>query len=236
MAKDPTTKPRRIDWGRIERDYATGHFTDKELAQKHGTARAVITRKRSADRKLNPTAWPIDRSADVKRATAALLLNDHVTQTVARGNDAEAVLAAAHVIKDVILSHRSDLKRARLVTSALMAELSEVTTHRRDLGQLIERAAATMNDAEAANLAAQARELVKLHNRISSVQKLADAMARFQTQERRAFGISDDDKGESPLDTMNERELQAEIDRLGQQLGTGPYLAAVDGRSLASGG
>lgn len=39
-------------------------------------------------------------------------------------------------------------------------------------------------------------------------------MARFQTQERKALDIGDDDTGSNPLDTMNEAELQAEVDRL----------------------
>ena len=43
------------------------------------------------------------------------------------------------------------------------------------------RAAGSLDQAEAARLAALLRELVKLHNRVSSMQKLADAMARVQT-------------------------------------------------------
>ena len=80
------------------------------------------------------------------------------------------------------------------------------------------RAAGSLDQAEAARLAALLRELVKLHNRVSSMQKLADAMARVQTLERRALGIGDDDAGSNPLDTMNEGELQAEVDRLTQQM------------------
>jgi hypothetical protein len=45
-------------------------------------------------------------------------------------------------------------------------------------------------------------------------------MTRFQTQERKAFGIGDDDTGSNPPDTMNEAELQAEVDRLTQALGS----------------
>ena len=54
--------------------------------------------------------------------------------------------------------------------------------------------------------------------RIAGMQKLADAMTRLQTLERRAFGIDDDDTGTNPLDTMSVDELQAEVDRLSQQL------------------
>jgi hypothetical protein len=91
---------RKIDWARVERDYATGKFTDQELAERHGTARAVICRRRGADRSINPTAWAIDLRADITRATAALLLREQVTGKVARGIESEAVMAAAEMTID----------------------------------------------------------------------------------------------------------------------------------------
>ena len=213
------TEPRhRIDWVRLQRDYATGRFTDRELAEKYDTARSVVNRRRKADRAKSAAAWPIDRSEDVKRATAALLMHEQVSRNVATGADSESVLAAATMAKDVILRHRAAARRGREVTNSLLAELADVTEHRQSLGVLIERASGALDEAEAASLAAQLRELVKLHNRVSSMQKLADAMARVQTLERRAFGIGDDDAGTNPLDTMNEGELQAEVDRLTQQM------------------
>jgi hypothetical protein len=83
--------------------------------------------------------------------------------------------------KDVILVHRGDARAARSLANALIGELADVTLHRDSIAQLIERAAGSLDQAEAARLAALLRELVKLHNRVSSMQKLADAMARVQT-------------------------------------------------------
>ena len=212
-------RSRRVDWVRVQRDYATGRFTDVELAAKHDTAREVIGRRRRADRAKDPTSWPIDLRADVKRATAALLMRDQVTRTVAGGTEAETILAAAHAVKDIILQHRVEARRGREVVSALMAELAGVTLHRDSLATLVERACATLSEAEAHAFSAQVQELAKLSTRIGGIQKLADAMARTQTLERKAFGIGDDDTGNNPLDTMNESELQAEVDRLTHALG-----------------
>ena len=213
------TEPRhRIDWVHVRRDYATGRFTDVELAVKHNTACEVINRRRRADRAIEPASWPVDLRADVKRATAALLMRDQITRTGTNGSEAESVFAVATMAKDVILVHRGDARAARSLANALIGELADVTLHRDSIAQLIERAAGSLDQAEAARLAALLRELVKLHNRVSSMQKLADAMARVQTLERRAFGIGDDDAGSNPLDTMNEGELQAEVDRLTQQM------------------
>jgi hypothetical protein len=220
-APDGPGKPgqRRLDWDRIERDHSTGRYTDAELAQLHQTARTTISVRRTRDRKRMPGAWPVDRSRAVKQATAAMIQAASVDRTIAAGNDAAAILGIAAASRDVILSHRSEIKAGREVAATLMAELADVTKHRDGLASLIERAQAILNDAEAMALTTQVREMVKLHNRVGSLQKLADAMARLQTQERKAFGISDDDTGSNPLDTMTESELQAEVDRLTQALG-----------------
>ena len=125
--KSQTAPRHRIDWVRLQRDYATGRFTDRELAVKYDTARSVVNRRRKADRAKSAAAWPIDRSEDVRRATAALLMHEQVARNVATGADSESVLAAATMAKDVILRHRAAARRGREVTNALLAELADVT-------------------------------------------------------------------------------------------------------------
>lgn len=209
---------RRLDWERIERDHATGRYTDAELAAKYETHRQTISERRTRDRAANPSAWSVDRSDAVKRATAALLIQAQTNSVIAAGDGATAVMAAATNARDVILTHRTEIREGRRIAGDLLAELAATTTRRDALVRMLDSAAATMDEAEAAALAAQARELVKLHNRVGSMQKLADTMTRLQTLERKAFGIGDDDAGTNPLDTMNEGELQAEIDRLAAKL------------------
>ncbi len=210
---------RRLDWERIERDHSTGRYTDEELASLHKTNRTTISLKRKKDRAKHPGAWAVDRTQAVKRATAALVMQASANETISAGNDAAAIMGIAAASRDVILSHRADVKAGRRVAAILMAELEGITEHRDSLDKLVERACSTLDEAEAASLTAQVRELAKLSTRIGGVQKLADAMARLQTLERKAFGIGDDDTGSNPLDTMNEAELQAEVDRLTQALG-----------------
>ena len=209
-------KPRykRLDWDRIQRDHATGRYTDDELARLHDANRTTISMRRARDRAANPAAWPVDRTKEVNRATAALLMQAGVDATLARGNDAEAVLAVAHLSKGVILDHRAEVKRARAVGATLLAELADVSEHRQSIARLLEVASTALDEAAAAALAAQVRELVKLHARASTLQKLTDSMQRAQVMERKAFGISDADDGSNPLDSMTEAELEAEIERL----------------------
>ena len=79
MSDKAGNKIHRVDWVRVQRNYGTGRFTDVELAAKHNTAREVISRRRRADRASDPASWPVDLRADVKRATAALLMRDQVS-------------------------------------------------------------------------------------------------------------------------------------------------------------
>jgi hypothetical protein len=204
----------RHDWDRIKRDHATGRYTDPELAAKHGVARETISRRRIADRKRNPLDWAVDRTEEVRRTTAALLVHEGVQKTLAAGHDAESVLAAATISRDVILSHRTDVREARDVAGELLTELRTVTTRRGALDAMLDKALSTLSESEATALAAQYRELVKLHSRVGSIQRLADAMTRLQTLERKAFGIGDDEGGSNPLDSMTEEQLEAELERL----------------------
>lgn len=207
-----------IDWDRVRRDYATNKFTDAELAQMHGCARGSITRRRTEDRAINPAAWPIDRTEDVRRASAALLMQEAVAAGVAAGDSAESVLVAATLVKDVILGHRTEIREARSVAGRLLSELDATTLNKSRLAAMLETTLEGLGDEDKAAMRRQFSEFMKLHSRVASIQKLADSLQRLQTQERKAFGIRDDEGTSNPLDTMSERELEAELQRLGQQL------------------
>lgn len=208
----------RVDWERLRRDYATGRFTDVELGAKHSVHPGTISQKRAEDRRADPASWPVDRSEDVRRASAALLLKTQVNETIAAGTDAEAVLVAAHMVKDVILGHRNEIREARSVAGRLLSELDATTLNKSRLAAMLETTLEGLGDEDKAAMRRQFQEFMKLHSRVASIQKLADSLQRLQTQERKAFGIRDDEGTSNPLDTMSERELEAELQRLGQQL------------------
>lgn len=66
------------------------------------------------------------------------------------------------------------------------------------------------------------------------MQRLADTLGRLQTHERKAFGIRDDDDGSNPLDSLDDRQLEAEITRLEwERLAGGPALKLVSGADRA---
>jgi hypothetical protein len=107
----PVIKPKRqkTDWDALQRDYRTGKFTLRELAEKYPVSHqriAAVAKERE---------WTQDLSLAIKQATNAKLVNDLVANEVARGGQAVAntVLAAAELNKQVILGHRKDAQEAR---------------------------------------------------------------------------------------------------------------------------
>lgn len=206
--------PRTIDWERIAADWATGRFTQVELARKHGIAGETLNRRMKKDRAKNPAAWTRNMEKKVREATAAMLAGQALNQTVAKGQEMAAVLAMAALSRDVILGHRSETKAARRLMAALMAELEGVTTNPGAMARLLAAAEVGLEAADAAALRAQFLNLMQLHQRVGSMQRLADTLAKLHASERKAFGITDEATGDNPMDTMSEVQLEAEISRL----------------------
>jgi hypothetical protein len=184
------------------------------LERIHGRSAAQICRRARAER------WTQDLRDLVRQATSAAIIRDIAVEatTSAQQSTTQTVLAVAEAIKQVIVRHRQDVAAARALTTSLMSELEAATKRSGALLAMLDRAGTTMDEAEASAFAAQAREFVKLHARVASMQKLADTMTRLHTLERKAFGIADDDGGTDPLDTMSTHELEAEIARIGAKL------------------
>lgn len=200
----------RVDWEAVERDYRTGRFTLRELADIHRRSAGQICRRARAE------GWVQDLREVVRQATSAAIIRDlaSTATTGAQQNATQQVLAAAEVIKDVILRHRKDAATARVVTNELLAELQATTMKPLELQRLLSTTADHLTPERRAEVLRQFGDLLKLHTRVASMQKLSDAIQRTQTLERRAFGIGDEDTSADALDSMSESDLVAEIERL----------------------
>ena len=214
-----TQAPRsRVDWEAIERDYRTGRLTLRELESKHGRSASQICRRARAE------GWTQDLRDLVRQATSAAMIRDIAAEatTSAQQSTTQTVLAAAEVIKQVIVKHRQEVAAARVMTTNLMSELEAATMRPNDLARVLSIAAVDLPPDERASLVQQLRDLLRLSTRIAGIQKLADAMQRLHSLERRAYGMADSDGVTNPLETMSERELEAEIARLNAKLDTRP--------------
>ena len=177
----------KVDWEAVERDFRTGHFTLRELEAKHGVSYAQISRRSSKE------GWTKDLREVIKQATDAALLRETVTD--AQKDATETVLVAAELNKNVILSHRGDLKATRDVAAELLGELSRAALMAEDQELLSQILAGTgAEPADEARARAVVSKALSVNSRISSVKQLADAFDKLQVAERRAFGL--DEKAE----------------------------------------
>lgn len=123
-----STKKRRVDWDAVERDYRTGKFTDGELSTKYGVTREAIVRRRKKDQADDATRWAQDLEPQVRAATNALLIQEHITSQITEGHSkvTGVILAAAELNKSVILRHRSRLERLNADADAARDKLIQL--------------------------------------------------------------------------------------------------------------
>jgi len=120
---------RRVDWDAIERDFRTGKFTDGELSTKYGVTREAIVRRRKKDQADDSTRWAQDLEPQVRAATNALLIQEHITSQITDGHTkvTGVILAAAELNKSVILRHRSRLERLNADADAAREKLIQLS-------------------------------------------------------------------------------------------------------------
>lgn len=188
-------RTRRTDWEAVERDFRTGNFTQRELAEKYGVSHAAVGKQ------ARENGWQKDLGEEIRRATNSRLVQELVSSEVAKGCQAVAntVLIAAEVNTQVILGHRRDVAATRQVAADLLEELSRAALLAEDqeiLAQVLAGSGAQPADESRARMAVQ--RALSLPSRVGSVKQLADTFDKLQLAERRAFGIPTDSDGAPP--------------------------------------
>jgi len=183
MSDTAPRKRQRIDWEAVERDYRTGKFTLRELETKHGASYSEISRRSKRE------AWQKDLRDVINAATNAAVLREITTGAQTSATD--VVLAAAEIGKQVILRHRGDLGSARDVALRMLGELDLTSTHADDLRATFEKIHEDTDPETLASAQQQFRDFMRLHSRVGSIHKLADAFTKLQAAERKAFNIED---------------------------------------------
>ena len=190
-----TQKRVSLDWEAIERDWRTGSFTLRELADKHKTDAATISRRQKKDKATDPTRWAKDLTEVVRQATNAKLMGALINEKVNKGQQEvnNVVLAAAQANTDVILRHRTDILATRDLAMDMLHELKLATHSPADLRGIMDLAGMAINDDEVQALRQSFEDLVRLPTRVASIHKLSDTLTKLQNLERKAFSLDDDD-------------------------------------------
>ena len=146
QAESPGSTTHRVDWEAVKRDFRTSRFTNVELCRKHSLDPATLSRRIKRDRENDSAAWPQDLSKAVKAATDARLMQELVKAEVKEGQQAVklTVQAAAEVNAQVILAHRTRVRRATDVAMRMLDELDATTLDADKLEDLFKAATAEM--------------------------------------------------------------------------------------------
>ncbi|WP_159271997.1 hypothetical protein [Variovorax boronicumulans] len=228
----PEGKRPRTDWDAVERDYRTGHFTNRELGLKFDLHHTAVGRKARKE------GWTQDLRALVKSATSAKLIQESVSANVSAAHQSvsDSVLAAAETNKNVILTHRSDITKVRQLTMSMVAELTEVSLQQEALQEFFDRTIrAECTSPEAIMQATTAyNALTKLPARVMSVKNLSEALTKLQTLERKAFALDEEDGGgDLPAASLTDAERAS---RLASLLKKARKKAADEGTEGGEGG
>lgn len=182
------------DWPRIEADFRTGKFTNRELSAKHGPAHQVIARR------ALKYGWKQDLTEMVRQRTNSILM-EKVSEGVAEVSD--AVTAAALTNANVIDRHRKLLSRLQATVDQLADELSQANV-----------AAAAVDPEKVASAALEAgvsaQALGKLlaaaeiERRSAVVDRLSGAVAKLVPLERKAHGLDVEGQASSDADKLRE--------------------------------
>lgn len=179
----------RTDWEAVKRDYSTAKFTLRELEEKHGVFNSSIARKAKKDN------WTQDLSIAIKQATDAKLTETLVSNLVSKGAQdvSNTVLAAAEVNSQVILGHRTGLKRITTIQQKLLDQIEQAASNLPELEDVIEMIRKPdENNKDAIN--DQMRKAMGRSSLVDDLKKLAEVDERVRKGEREAFNLNSDDK------------------------------------------
>ena len=196
----------RADKEAVERDFRGTGLSMGELAIKHKVPKATISRWAAGDPKKGVPPWV--------RTNFKAMVENHVTAILAVGKAdkpletkardvariaADVVRQTAEINADVILGHRKDVKGLRELAMRLAHELHSATMTQEQLSDFFDQITGIktpegepnpdMPSIQKAALRARFMEFMRLHSRIQSMSKLADAFAKLQAMDRLAHDL-----------------------------------------------
>lgn len=183
----PDAKKAAVDWERIELDYRAGIKTLRQIADEHGITHGAINKRAKRD------GWERDLSEKINARADALVSKALVSATVSKETkiaERQVVDANAHAVADIRLAHRSDIRRARTLTNALLSELEQQTDPGtlELLGQLGELLRSEDDNGQDKRNDLYVK-VISLSERSKTMKTLAESLRVMVDMERTAFGM-----------------------------------------------
>lgn len=193
-----------VDWPGLEAAYRAGK-SFRLLAKEFGISSTRISQV------ADENGWTRDLTAIIAEKTKSKLnaanLNANLNgeQIAAKkATEREVIEATAEVQTNIVLAHRTDIQRSRMLVMTLLGELEHQTSNA-DLYEqladlLIDQEGASEDDKRQANAKRwdAFNRAISLSGRSSTMKTLAESLKNLVTLERQAFNVDDGVDNEKP--------------------------------------
>lgn len=202
MARNKMTEKRHIDWSSIEMQYRTSGVSVRTIAAQYGVTEGAIRKKAKEE------SWARDLQEKVRVATEALLVRKESTQDVR--TEQQAIEIEAEIRSNVVMQHRSDLRRLAKLRDKMIAELELNCDHAEEFDGMAEKfdtSGPAANGGWKVDKENQLyRKTISRSGRIDDLKTLVDLDEKLRKGQREAHGIgADDGSGKGSVEDLLKR-------------------------------
>ena len=175
---------KQVDWESVERDYSAGLLSLREIGDKHNVAHQVIARKAKKEE------WARDLREKIAKAVDKKIGDKQVGDSLGdskKASEKEVIEANAQAIVNVKLSHRTSIKKVNSLVESLLDEIE------------------TLNES---------KSVENLPMRVDVTKKLMDTLKTSIDKEREAYGITNLEQTQKPVENMTNDEIERKIAEL----------------------
>jgi hypothetical protein len=191
---------KQIDWDLVEADWRAGIKTKQQMSVQYGVSRAAM------DKRFNKLGISRNLTEKIRAKTDAIVAESIVKAApdLPPAQEREIIEANAAMQSQIILSHRTDIQRARRLSMSLLDEL-EFQSENRDLLEQLAYLLCEPDEKGQNKRLELFEKVISLGSRASTMKTLADSLRNLIAMERQAFGLddkSDDDMGSGVEDAI----------------------------------
>lgn len=195
---------RQIDWDLVEADWRAGIKTKQQMSTQYGVSRAAM------DKRFNKLGITRNLADKIRAKTDSIVAESivKVAPDLPPAQERDIIEANAAMQSQIILSHRTDIQRARRLSMRLLDEL-EFQTDNQDLLEQLAYLLCEPDDKGQNKRLELFEKVISLGSRAGTMKTLADSLRGLIVMERQAFGLddkSDDEAGSGVEDAIRRIE------------------------------
>lgn len=184
----PQATPAPTDWEAVETLYRLGAMSLRAIAAEHNCTEGAIRKRAKAK------DWSRDLTAKVKAKAEELVRKAEVRKEVrntpgVQASERQQVEIAAQNQANVLLEHRTDIRRGRTLFQNLLTEIEAQVASPELMEQLGELLYAP-DDSGRDKLNEIYRKIISTPGRVDSAKKLTEMLEKLVKMEREAFGMN----------------------------------------------